>query len=254
MLQVSALTIAAASRTLVRDLSFTLAPGDLLCLLGPNGVGKTLTLYSLAGLRPPDAGSVALDGQDIRHLKRQAIARRLGLMLQDDGETFPATVLGTVIMGRYPHLEPMARESATDLAIAEAALKAVDLLAEAGRPVKTLSGGERRRLAFARLLAQESAVMLLDEPVNHLDPRHQISVLRQLRELAATGHAILMTLHDPALAMRFADQALLLFEDGTWKLGRCGEVLTAGNLDQLYGTPHEAFRNDDGVAVLLPRT
>lgn len=253
MLQASALTVAVGGRTLVRDLTFNLAAGDRVCLLGPNAVGKTLLLHTLAGLRRPGAGSVALDGRDMRDLGRQDIARYLGLLLQDDAETFPATVLGTVLMGRHPHLEPLARESAADLAIATDALRAVDLVAEAGRPVKTLSGGERRRLAFARLLAQDPRVMLLDEPVNHLDPRHQISVLRQVRDLAAAGRGIIMTLHDPALAMRFASQALLLFSDGSWVLGRCGEVLTAASLERLFGTPHETFRNDSGVAVFLPQ-
>jgi iron complex transport system ATP-binding protein len=245
--------VSVAGRRLVRDLSFNLAAGDMVCLLGPNGVGKTLTLHTLAGLRPPREGSISLGGSDLSQLRRRQIAQRLSLLLQDDAETFPATVLGTALMGRHPHLSGPAAESPDDLARAQAALHAMGLNHVENRLVSTLSGGERRRLALARLLTQDPAVLLLDEPVNHLDPRYQIAVLEQVRSLANAGRGVIMTLHDPCLALEFASHALLFFTDGTWLLDRTRAALTPANLGRLFDTPYEAYVNSRGQTALLPR-
>ncbi|MEZ5562615.1 MAG: ABC transporter ATP-binding protein [Gammaproteobacteria bacterium] len=252
MLKCEQLSITVAGRTLVRELSLELRGGEILCMLGPNGVGKTLTLHTLAGLLPPASGVVMLDGEDLCGLRRRQLAQRLGLLLQDDAESFPATVSDTVLMGRHPHMAALAGASASDHAVADQAMTAMDLDGFARRSLATLSGGERRRVAIARLLTQDPPVFLLDEPVNHLDPRHQVATLRIFRERADDGAAVLMSLHDSALAMRHADRALLLFADGSWQLGRASTVLTAENLERLFGIPHQLFDGADGASVLLP--
>lgn len=252
MLTCSAVEIAVAGRRLVRDLSFTLAAGDLLCVLGPNGVGKTLALHTLAGLRPASRGSIRLGKEPLDRLSRRQIAQRLGLLLQDDTESFPATVMETALMGRHPHLNGTGAESAADVEKAESALAAMELTAFRDRLVSTLSGGERRRLALARLLTQDPDIWLLDEPVNHLDPRHQVGMLLKLRELAAASRGVAMTVHDPSLALRFGSHALLLFQDGTWLLDSARVALSAGNLERLYATAYETFRSEAGEAALLP--
>lgn len=252
MLQCLQLSIRVPGRELVRSLSLTLAEGEIVCLLGPNGVGKSLTLATLAGLRPPASGAVALEGQPLHSLGRRAIARRLSLLLQEEPQAFPATVLQTALMGRHPHVPALASESSADLAAARAALAALGLANLEDRAAATLSGGERRRLALARVLTQDPAVLLLDEPINHLDPRHQIMVLDKLRALAGAGRAVLLTLHEPWLAVRFADRAILLFEDGSWELGPCARVLSATTLARLFATPYTTFTGPEGDHAPLP--
>lgn len=252
MLTCSALAVGVAGRLLVRDLTFNLGSGDVIALLGPNGVGKSLTLHTLAGLRPPQEGSVLLGGDNLARLGRRTIARKLGLLLQDDAETFPATALGTALMGRHPHLGNIAAESASDVRRARDALSAMNLDGFEDRQVATLSGGERRRLAMARLLTQDPDVLLLDEPVNHLDPRHQIDVLEHVSALAITGRGVIMTLHDPSLALRFASHVLLLFDDSSWLFDKTRAVLNPANLSRLFKIPYSEFTNAQGDTALLP--
>jgi iron complex transport system ATP-binding protein len=231
------MSVRAGERELVRALSVELAAGEMLAILGRNGSGKTLTLHTLAGLRSPGAGEVSLDGMPIGELSRRAVALRLGLLPQDLEDSFVSTALETVLIGRHPHLALWQWETAADERLAREALAAVDLADFAARRLDTLSGGEQRRVAVAALLAQQPAIFLLDEPTNHLDPHHQLAVLSLFRALANSGRAVVTTLHDPTLAARFADRALLLFGDGRWSLGTVATTLTAVNLSELYAAP-----------------
>jgi iron complex transport system ATP-binding protein len=222
---------------LLQNLSLGVRRGEFLAVLGRNGSGKTLMLHALAGLNAAHDGRVLLDGQDLRALPRRQIARRLGLLLQDREESLALSALESALIGRHPHLKFWQREGAHDLAIAQAALKRVGLADFARRSVATLSGGEQRRAAMASLLTQQPQVYLLDEPTNHLDPHHQLEVLEVFRALCREGASVVATLHDPTLAERYADRALLLYGDGRYRLGPVAEVLTAEELSALYLTP-----------------
>jgi iron complex transport system ATP-binding protein len=237
-----ALTVVTPARRLVEDLSFTAPAGSFLCVLGENGAGKTLTLHTLAGLRAPAGGHVELQGRRLDDWPRRDRARRLGLLTQVTEDPFPATVLETALIGRHPHIDFWHWESDADVELVRQALAACDLGGFEDRPVETLSGGERRRLAIATVLAQDPDVLLLDEPTNHLDPHHQLDLLKLLRARADAGRCVIATLHDATLAARYADAALLLFGNGTWLQGPADETLSAESLSRLYHTPITELR------------
>ena len=236
LLTTRGLAVQIAGRSICSNLSLTLAAGEIWAILGRNGAGKTTLLHTLAGLRPAQAGSVQLDGRDLNHWDGMALARRRGVMFQDSNDTFPATVLETVLTGRHPHLSFWALESAQDRALAKAALTEVELATDAGRLVNTLSGGERRRIAIATLLVQSPVIWLLDEPSNHLDLRHQVELLSLLvRRARQNSGLILMSLHDVNLALRFCTHALLLVDADTVLSGPVAHVINGENLQRLYG-------------------
>lgn len=237
LLACDALSVAVAGRQLVRKLNLTVHPGTVTCLLGCNGAGKTLTLHTLCGLREPMEGTVTVERRPLDRWPRKQLAQRLGLLMQTTEDPFPSTVLETALIGRHPHIDFWQWESDSDREIARAALAAVGLSDFESRDLATLSGGERRRLAIATLLTQDPALLLLDEPINHLDPHHQIDALRLFRAKADAGRAVIMSLHDAGLAARFSDQALLLFGNGDWLCGPSDEVLTQDTITRLYGVP-----------------
>ncbi len=245
------LVISVESRVLVQDLQLSIEAGTFVCILGRNGVGKTLTLHTLAGLRPVLTGAVSLAGTAMVNLSRRQIALRLGLLLQAQDDTFPVTVIESALMGRHSHLGFWQWESQQDRLIAMDALKVFGLSGLEQRMILTLSGGERRRVALATLLVQNPGVWLLDEPTNHLDPHHQLDVLNKLSALARDGKCVIATLHDPMLAARFSNNVLLLHGDGDWEFGPTNDLLVPTNLERLYRTPFESFHNGDRT-IMVP--
>jgi len=229
-----------AQRQLVTELELSARAGEFVVVLGENGAGKTLTLHTLAGVRPTDDGSVQLDERALTDWPRRDLARHLGLLTQVSEDPFPSTALETAVIGRHPHIELWRWESEADYDRARAALAAVGLGGWDDRDVQTLSGGERRRVAIAAVLAQDPRVFVLDEPTNHLDPHHQLAVLRLFRQRADAGCVVIASLHDATLAAQFADRVLLLFGDGRWQYGPASQTLTSQTLSDLYHTPmHE---------------
>jgi len=238
MLEARALQVTIGETAVCRDLDLTINAGERWCILGCNGAGKTTLLLTLAGLRPPQAGRIALQQQALSALPRRQIARQVGILFQDQTDAFPASVLDTVLIGRHPWLGPLQWEGAADLQKARTALQAVGLTGIEQRSVTTLSGGERRRLGIATLLTQDPQLLLLDEPTNHLDIHHQIRTLQLVSDLATDGNrALLMVMHDLNLAARYCNRFLLLFGAGETAQGNAAEVLTRPNLERLYRHP-----------------
>lgn len=242
LLSATKLGISVPGRKLVAELDIEFRRGEFVAVLGRNGVGKTLSMLTLAGLRPAQSGDVMLGGEAIFSMPRAAIATKLALLPQSVDDIFPATVLDTALIGRHPHVPRFQWETKADRDITMAALQQMDMADLSERDVLTLSGGERRRLGAAQILAQSPAVYLLDEPTNHLDPQHQLDVLTVFRKAANDGACVVASLHDVNLAARFADRCLLLFGDGRWELGAVDEILSEPRLEALYGTPIEAVQ------------
>ena len=251
-LEIRGLTIEVGSRCLLRQLDLTVEPGSLICVLGRNGTGKTLALTTLAGLRPSAPGTITIAGRAVESFDRRELARRRGLLTQTTEDAFPSTVLEAVLVGRHPHLGAWQWEGDRDRDIARERLAEVELADFERRDLATLSGGERRRVAIAAVLAQAPDVYLLDEPTNHLDPHHQLAVMALFRARADAGHAVLMSLHEPGLAARYADAALLLFGDGEWQFGPAADVLTEPNLSRLYAMAVRELRWESG-RTFVPR-
>ena len=243
-------SLAVPGRTLCTGLSFTVHPGECWVLVGPNGAGKTTLLTALAGLRPPASGTILLAGRKIGAWSPRARATRLGLLPQDTFDAFPDTVLDIALAGRYPHVARWRAESEQDVEAARTALLSVGMAQMADRNVLTLSGGERRRVALAMLLAQNPDLMLLDEPTNHLDIAYEVRVLELLATVTKDGrHALVMALHDLALATRHATHAILFGFDAV-VAGTAADLLTAERLSALYGQRLVAVAHPRGTAFL----
>ncbi|NNF52258.1 MAG: ABC transporter ATP-binding protein [Gammaproteobacteria bacterium] len=236
------LNVAIAGRTLLRGLQQDFASGAITAVLGQNGVGKTTMLHTLAGIHPAGSGTITFAGTPLADWSRRRLARKLGLLMQGFELAFPSTVLTAVLTGRHPHIDLLGWESERDIAIARGALSSVGLEGLEERDVARLSGGEQRRLAIATVLAQQTDVILLDEPVSNLDPRYQVLVMRLLRKLADAGRTVVVSLHDVNLARAHCDYALLVNEDGSWQSGKTEQMINPANLLQLYATEFAEIR------------
>jgi len=234
LLEARALHVSVPGRALVAGFDAEFRAGEFVAVLGGNGTGKSLLLRTLAGLRAADAGVVRLDGSDLGTQPRRHVATRLGFLPQDPDAPPQGSLFESVLLGRFAHLGFWENSGADDHHRARAALADVGLDALDARELATLSGGEQRRAAIARLLVQAPAVYLLDEPTNHLDPAQQLAILGHLHRLTRSGAAVVASLHDPNLALRFADRVLLM--SGTSEVAdlRCDALLPA-HLARLYG-------------------
>jgi iron complex transport system ATP-binding protein len=250
MLAAHGLTLAVPGRTLVAGLDLRFAPGECCAILGKNGAGKTSLLLALAGLRAPSAGSVRLGDAPIASLPRRDVAQRVGILLQDDTESFWGSTLEYAQLGGFARASAFGADAAGAVA-ARAALAEMDLAAHVDQPYRTLSGGERQRARLAQLLVQSPQAWLLDEPLAHLDLGHQAAAMRLAARLAAAGGTVIMALHEPLWAARACSRAVLLYDSGRFQDGPVQDVLTQSNLERLYGCRLEPATGP-GLPLFLP--
>ncbi|CAN5172064.1 ABC transporter ATP-binding protein [soil metagenome] len=243
-LQTENLVVARGGRDLIVGLDWQLANGELWCVLGQNGVGKTTLLYVLAGLFDSAFGQVKLAGEAMSRFSPHALALKRGLMAQQQIDAFSCSVLDTVLIGRTPYRIGRSWDSAEDLTAAKQALASVGLADKADTDVQKLSGGERQRAALASLLAQAPDLMLLDEPTAHQDVFQQLAMMRLVRELTA-DHAVVVTCHDINLAARFATHVLVLAKGRHW-IGRVEDVLNTDVLQQAFGCGFKQVETEGG--------
>lgn len=259
MLQVSNLCLKAGRRVLLQHFDWQVEPGQCWSVIGPNGAGKSTLLRTLAGLRVADGGDVRLDGRPLSDWPVEDLARRRALLLQGRSDAFAYTVLESVLTARHPYHHAHYWESDEDLRAASTALRALEVDHLAQRDVRTLSGGERQRVAIAAVLAQDTPLLLLDEPAAALDLAHQVSAMRLFSRLAReSGRAVVLVSHDLNLAHSVSTHALLLMGNGDWKAGSVDAVMRADLLGACLGHPVEAVSHggrtlfvpaDDGAVV-----
>lgn len=236
-------------RRVLSDVALDVSAGQVLALVGPNGAGKSTLLSVLSGELAPTDGWVALDGRDLAGFAPLELARRRAVLTQDNALSFPFLVSDVVEMGRSPWARTP-RLDDDDRALASASTRA-DVAHLGARRFTELSGGERARVSLARVLAQETAIVFLDEPTASLDLRHQEDVLRIARDLAAEGRAVVIVLHDLSLAGAVADRIALLSEGRLVAVGSPHEVLTATAVSAVYGVEVEVVERG-GRPLVIP--
>lgn len=249
MIALRAVHVTLGSREVLRGIDLEVLPGEVLCLIGPNGAGKSTLLHVMAGDLPASAGSVTVGDRPAGGIRSSELARLRSVLSQDNTVAFPFLVREVVEMGRAPWAR--SSDDETDAAALASAIARADVDHLLDRPFTSLSGGERARVSLARVLAQTTPVVLLDEPTAALDLRHQEDVMRVARELAATGIAVVVVLHDLSLAGAFADRLALMDAGSLVRVGTPREVLEPRLLSSVYGLPVSVIEHD-GVPLVVP--
>jgi iron complex transport system ATP-binding protein len=252
MLKVASLAFGFPGRTIGRDVDFSLGAGEVMCVLGPNGGGKTTLFRTVLGLLEKHSGSITLEGRPIERLSRTEIAKLIGYVPQGHSGYFAYTVRDFVLMGRTAHVGIFSSPSKKDHEVAARVIASLDMAHLSERPVTEISGGERQLALVARALAQEPRLLLLDEPTANLDFGNQVRVLERICALARTGIAILFSSHDPDHAFLCAQRALLLAEGRALEIGAPRDVIRADTLQRLYGVSVQVLPLAGGGHTCLP--
>ena len=226
-----------AVRPALDGVTLSIPAGCLTAVLGPNGSGKSTLLRALLGVIAPSAGTVTLEERNVRAWDRRELARMVGVVPQSETITFPITVREMVAMGRFPHRGPLRSEGWRDREAIDKALARCDIGDLRNRQVTTLSGGELQRVRIARALAQEPQALVLDEPTASLDLRHEMSILKLLRDWTDGGMTVLLITHQLNLAARFADRMIILDRGHVAAEGTPSEVFSKEILERVYGWP-----------------
>lgn len=251
-LEVDDLAFGYPERLVGRGACLHLVPGEILCLLGPNGCGKTTLFKTMLGLLTARSGRVMVGGENISSLSRQVMARRIAYVPQTTATPFPYTAHDVVLMGRVAHRGIFAGPSRADREIADRALDGLGVAHLRDRDVTRLSGGQRQLVMIARALAQETPLIVLDEPTASLDFGNQVLVLSQLIRLAAQGVGLVLSTHNPDHALAVADRVVLMHDGSIVMSGRPHDVITPAALRAVYGVEVEVEAVSSGQTVCVP--
>lgn len=238
-------------KNILSNITFSIESGKILCILGPNGVGKSTLFKTILGFLKLQHGSILLDGESILNWSRRKLAKSIAYVPQTQAQPFPFSVLEVVTMGRTAHLRSFESPSKKDVEIAESSLDRLEILFLKNRIFSELSGGERQMVLIARALTQQPQVLIMDEPTSNLDFGNQIRTLKQINRLAQSGLCIVMTSHFPDHAFLCSANVVLLQKDKSYQTGVFDEVVTEENLRKAYGIDVKIIHTvDDKGAVI----
>jgi iron complex transport system ATP-binding protein len=237
----------------LKDLSLQIPAGKVTAILGPNGTGKTTLLHIMLGVLKPNQGRIWVAGQPHQAYSRQELSRLIGLVPQFESMPFNFTVFEYALLGRSPYLNPFQMPGKQDLEIVEGALATAGISHLAAKPVMEISGGERQLVHIARVLAQNTSILLLDEPTAHLDLENQNRILKLLKKMSAEGATAVMTTHDPNAAIFAADHFVLMQGGSITSQGSVSEVITTENLSRIYHIPIRVEKNNGYTMVVMDK-
>jgi len=242
------------SEKILKQLNLDIQPGKFTGIIGPNGSGKTTLLRSISASLRPQKGSVLIDGRDVLTFTAKEIARAMALVPQSTHMEFDFSVEDIVLMGRHPYLKRFQQEGEADIEIAREAMRMTGVLPLKNRSITELSGGERQRAIVARALAQQSEIILLDEPISNLDIKHQVEILRIVKSLVQERQiTVICVLHDLNLAAYYCDHLILLSNGQVYKEGSALEVLNPETIREVYGLKVNVMRHPGtGIPYVIP--
>jgi iron complex transport system ATP-binding protein len=246
------ISVRLGGRTILDNVAVTLPPNEFVALVGPNGAGKTTLIKALAGLIPC-FGKVEIEGRDRSTMKARDRAKALAYLPQGHDFSWPLPAAEIVALGRFPHADPFSPVTPEDREAVTQALELTGTKALATRIVTTLSGGERARIALARVLATQARIVLADEPTMSLDPRHQFVVMEILRHTARLRGAALAVVHDLSLAARYADRVMILEKGRIVAEGRPAETLTPDRIAKIFGVEADMVTLGGATVPLVRR-
>lgn len=244
------------SKKVIEDISFDVKSGEILCLLGPNGVGKTTLFKTILGFLKLQSGEILIEGDNVKNWSRNRLAKAIGYVPQAHTPPFPFNVLDVVIMGRTAHIGPFSSPSKKDVLIAEEALETLNISFLKDRIYTEISGGERQMVLIARALTQQPDILVMDEPTANLDFGNQIKVLEQINRLSKNGLAVFMTTHFPNQAYLCSTKVIILQKNNEFKMGQVEEVITEETLKATYGIDVRITsvknQNGDKISACIP--
>lgn len=239
---------------ILRDIDLDITQGSFVSILGPNGSGKTTLLKNICNLLKPVSGDIQVKGRSIYKIKYRELAKIVAVVHQTNEVNFDFSVFDVVLMGRFPFLSKFQNESREDIGLAKEAMISTGVWELREKSIREISGGERQRVMIARALTQQPEILILDEPVSHLDIKYQLGILNLCKKLNKEKNlTIITTLHDINLAGRFSDYIVLLDKGKIKNVGSPAEVLTEENIEGVYGVRVEVLKRRDEGLYIIPR-
>ncbi|WP_022818746.1 ABC transporter ATP-binding protein [Fusobacterium russii] len=244
ILEVKKISYGVEEKEILKNVSFNCAPGEIIGLIGPNGSGKTTLLKALNRINKINSGEILLNGKNINLYNEKELAREISFMNQNTNPSFDFPCIDIVVLGRYPYLERFEEYRKSDIAIAEKYMRLTDTLKFRNKSILEISGGERQRVLFAKVLTQETIITLLDEPSSNMDMMFEEELLKYIRKMKDENKTVILAIHNLRMAIKYCSRLILLSDGEILKDGLPEEVVTEENLKKAYGVTTKVYYNE----------